>query len=67
MAEGNEIVGRQGTGVERAEAELSLTEAKARLVLGLATRSLLWVVLVGLVLYYSIKGDNMMHQVGARG
>jgi predicted PurR-regulated permease PerM len=40
----------------RAAAELSLTEAKARVIMQLATRSLLWVVLLGLVLYYSIKG-----------
>ncbi|HEV3470666.1 MAG TPA: AI-2E family transporter, partial [Pyrinomonadaceae bacterium] len=58
MAERGDIIGRQETGVGRpeADAELSLAEAKARIILRLATRSLLWVVLVGLVLYYSIKG-----------
>lgn len=41
---------------EEERAALSLTEAKARLVIRLATRSLLWVVLFGLVLYYTIVG-----------
>jgi predicted PurR-regulated permease PerM len=54
VAEREDINGRPGA--EGAGDELSLAEAKARLVMRLATRSLLWVVLVGLVLYYSIKG-----------
>ena len=49
-----DIVERQAA--EGENEQLSLTEAKARLVLRLATRSLLWVVLAGLLLHYSIKG-----------
>jgi predicted PurR-regulated permease PerM len=40
---------------EETRAAVSLTEAKARVVLRLATRSLMWVVLLGLVLYYLMK------------
>jgi predicted PurR-regulated permease PerM len=40
---------------EETRAEVALTEAKTRVVLRLATRSLMWVVLLGLVLYYLIK------------
>jgi predicted PurR-regulated permease PerM len=40
---------------EETRAEIALTEAKTRVVLRLATRSLMWVVLLGLVLYYLIK------------
>ena len=40
---------------EETRAAVALTEAKARVVLRLATRSLMWVVLLGLVLYYLIK------------
>lgn len=54
MATDKHMVERQETEEERAA--LSLTEAKARLVIRLATRSLLWVVLFGLVLYYTIVG-----------
>ncbi|MFL6286184.1 MAG: AI-2E family transporter [Pyrinomonadaceae bacterium] len=40
---------------EETRAEVALTEAKTRVVLRLATRSLMWVVLLGLVLYYLMK------------
>jgi predicted PurR-regulated permease PerM len=40
---------------EETRTEVALTEAKTRVVLRLATRSLMWVVLLGLVLYYLIK------------
>jgi predicted PurR-regulated permease PerM len=40
---------------EETRAEIALTEAKTRVVLRLATRSLMWVVLLGLVLYYLMK------------
>ena len=40
---------------DESRAAVSLTEAKTRVVLRLATRSLLWVVLLGLILYYLIK------------
>jgi predicted PurR-regulated permease PerM len=40
---------------EETRAAIALTEAKTRVVLRLATRSLLWVVLLGLALYYLIK------------
>ncbi|HWS54290.1 MAG TPA: AI-2E family transporter, partial [Pyrinomonadaceae bacterium] len=56
VAEGNDIAGRPEAPAEGAGDELGLAEAKARMMMRLATRSLLWVVLIGLVLYYSIKG-----------
>src|SRR5919107_4895416 len=40
---------------EETRAEVSQTEARARVVLRLATRSLMWVVLLGLLFYYLIK------------
>ena len=40
---------------ERTAAALALTEERARVVLRLASRSLLWVVLLGLVVFYLIK------------
>src|ERR687889_1614471 len=40
---------------EETRAEVSQTEARARVVLRLATRSLMWVVLLGLFFYYLIK------------
>jgi predicted PurR-regulated permease PerM len=40
---------------EETRAEIALTEAKTRVVLRLATRSLMWVVLLGLALSYLIK------------
>ncbi|HYH84724.1 MAG TPA: AI-2E family transporter [Pyrinomonadaceae bacterium] len=40
---------------EELAAAVALTEAKTRVVLRLATRSLLWVILLGLGLYYLIK------------
>jgi predicted PurR-regulated permease PerM len=40
---------------EETDAAVALTEAKTRVVLRLATRSLMWVVLLALVLYYLIK------------
>jgi len=40
---------------EQTRAEVALTEAKTRVVLRLATRSLMWVVLLGLFFYYLIK------------
>jgi predicted PurR-regulated permease PerM len=40
---------------DETRAAVALTEAQTRVVLRLATRSLMWVVLLGLVLYYLIK------------
>ena len=40
---------------EEADAALALTEARTRVVLRLATRSLMWVVLLALLVYYLIK------------
>jgi predicted PurR-regulated permease PerM len=40
---------------EETQAAVALTEAQTRVVLRLATRSLMWVVLLGLVLYYLMK------------
>jgi predicted PurR-regulated permease PerM len=40
---------------EETRAAVALTEAQTRVVLRLATRSLMWVVLLGLVLYYLMK------------
>ena len=54
MATNRQTAERQETEEERAQ--FALTEAKARLVMRLATRALLWVVLLGLVLYYVIEG-----------
>jgi predicted PurR-regulated permease PerM len=50
-----EIIRRADERDEETAAGLALTEEQTRVVLRLATRSLMWVVLLGLVVYYLIK------------
>jgi predicted PurR-regulated permease PerM len=55
LAKQKEIIRRDEERDEETAAALLLTEEHTRVVLRLATRSLLWVVLLGLVVYYLIK------------
>ena len=55
MAKQKEIISRAEERDEETAAALALMEERTRVVLRLATRSLLWVVLLGLVVYYLIK------------
>ena len=55
MAKQKDIIRHEAERGEEAAAALALTEERTRVVLRLATRSLLWVVLLGLVVYYVIK------------
>ena len=55
MAKQKEIIRSVEERDEETAAALALTEERTRVVLRLATRSLMWVVLLGLVIYYLIK------------
>jgi predicted PurR-regulated permease PerM len=55
LAKQKEIIRSVEERDEETAAALALTEERTRVVLRLATRSLMWVVLLGLVIYYLIK------------
>jgi predicted PurR-regulated permease PerM len=55
LAKQKEIIRRGEERDEETVRALALTEEQTRVVLRLATRSLMWVVLLGLVVYYMIK------------
>lgn len=55
MAKQRRIEQLDGHEDEAARAAVAMTEAQTRVVLRLATRSLMWVVLLGLLFYYLIK------------